>query len=159
MRLRTVRQRPVAIEIRLRDKLADFGWFFLAGIPVESIRGRDIAVFGASMTNDYSRILSTDADTIPRQGFVGTANAALPNRVSWYFDLCGPSVHIDTACSSSMVALDMACQAMCCGDATAVGLPFLLVPLSTPSLSRRLFHARSLDLLVALALTQHRRNS
>lgn len=49
----------------------------------------------------------------------GLAPAVLANRLSWYFDLRGPSVFLDTACSASMVALDLACQAIRSGDASS----------------------------------------
>lgn len=112
---------------------------YTAGIPVESLRGSDTAVYGASMTDDYARLLNKDADVMPRQGIVGVANSTLPNRVSWYFDLRGPSVHIDTACSSGMIGLDMAIQAMSAGDASTVcgrlflSLCFPLDPAHDPS--------------------------
>lgn len=73
------------------------------------------------MTDDYTRLMFRDTDTMPRQGAVGTVRTVLPNRVSWYFDLQGPSMHIDTACSGSLSALDLACQSMISGDAKAVG--------------------------------------
>lgn len=63
-----------------------------------------------------------DPDRAPRQISTGTQASILANRISWYFDLQGPSVHVDTACSSSLVALDMACQTMRSGDATSVSL-------------------------------------
>lgn len=76
------------------------------------------------MSDDYSRIISKDFDTAPPQGLTGIQPSILPNRISWYFDLRGPSVHIDTACSSSMFAVDMACQALRSGNATTVCVPF-----------------------------------
>lgn len=63
-----------------------------------------------------------DPDRAPRQISTGTQASILANRISWYFDLQGPSVHVDTACSSSLIALDMACQTMRSGDATRVGI-------------------------------------
>lgn len=63
-----------------------------------------------------------DPDRAPRQISTGTQASILANRISWYFDLQGPSVHIDTACSSSLIALDMACQTMRSGDATRVSI-------------------------------------
>lgn len=40
----------------------------------------------------------------------GIANSILANRVSWFFNLTGPSINLDTACSSSITALHLACQ-------------------------------------------------
>ncbi|KAK3937139.1 hypothetical protein QBC46DRAFT_294875 [Diplogelasinospora grovesii] len=102
-----------------------------AGVPVERLRGTRTAVFAASMSDDYSRMMAKDAETIPKLAITGSALSILPNRVSWYFDLCGPSVHVDTACSSSMVALDLACQSLYNGDADAalvVGANLILGP-------------------------------
>ncbi|PQE06756.1 polyketide synthase protein [Rutstroemia sp. NJR-2017a BBW] len=89
-----------------------------AGIPVEKLRGSHTGVFGATMSDDYAKMMSKDSDIAPPQSVTGGAPGILPNRISWYFDLHGPSVHLDTACSSSMIAVDMACQAMRSGNAT-----------------------------------------
>jgi acyl transferase domain-containing protein len=69
-------------------------------------------------------MMAKDPDAAPRHAIIGTSSNMIPNRISWYFNLQGPSVYVDTACSSGLVALDMACQSMQCGDASAVGLPF-----------------------------------
>lgn len=50
----------------------------------------------------------------------GTGLAMLSNRVSWYFNMRGPSISIDTACSSSMAALHLACQGLRTGETTMV---------------------------------------
>lgn len=97
-----------------------------AGIPIQSLRGSSTAVFGATMSDDYARMGSKDFDTAPPQSLTGVQPAILPNRISWHFDLRGSSVHLDTACSSSIVALDMACQAMRSGNATMVCSFFLV---------------------------------
>lgn len=93
----------------------------VAGMPVEQLKGSDTAVFGASMSSDYLKMHAKDPDDLPRMAVSGTALSILPNRLSWYFDLKGPSVHIDTACSSSMVAMDLACQSLYNHSASAVG--------------------------------------
>ncbi|RKK29936.1 hypothetical protein BFJ65_g1843 [Fusarium oxysporum f. sp. cepae] len=49
-----------------------------------------------------------------------TVSGIIPNRVSWYFGLRGPSIHVNTACSSSLSAVDMACKALKSGDASCV---------------------------------------
>ncbi|KAI1299584.1 hypothetical protein F5Y03DRAFT_408749 [Xylaria venustula] len=89
-----------------------------AGIPMKTLKGSRTAVFSASMTDDYSRMMSKDPETASRMAITGTFSSILPNRVSWFFDLLGPSVHIDTACSSSLVAVDLACQSLASGDAS-----------------------------------------
>ena len=51
----------------------------------------------------------------------------LANRLSWFYNLSGPSMNLDSACSSSLMALDMACRSLRDGDADMVDIPFLLV--------------------------------
>ncbi|KAH8890390.1 hypothetical protein GQ53DRAFT_721621 [Thozetella sp. PMI_491] len=84
----------------------------------ESLRGSQTGVFAASMSDDYSRMNAKDIEGVTNLSIAGTALSLLPNRISWYFDLQGPSLHIDTACSGSLVALHMACQSLRTGDAT-----------------------------------------
>jgi acyl transferase domain-containing protein len=47
----------------------------------------------------------------------------LANRISWFFDLTGPSITLDSACSSSLMALDFACQGLRCEDTNMVNIP------------------------------------
>lgn len=72
------------------------------------------------MGSEWSGMGSRDPDTSPRMYLTGSAVSLLPNKISWHFDLRGPSVYIDTACSSGMSALDLACQTIHSGNATAV---------------------------------------
>ncbi|KAI0149675.1 hypothetical protein F4776DRAFT_659576 [Hypoxylon sp. NC0597] len=96
---------------------ASYHAFENAGIPAERLRGTRCGVFSASMTDDYKRMIAQDPDNVPRMAVTGTFASIIPNRVSWYFDLHGPSIHVDTACSSSLLALDLACQALRNGEA------------------------------------------
>ncbi|KAI1774512.1 hypothetical protein F4818DRAFT_64374 [Hypoxylon cercidicola] len=98
---------------------ASYHAFENAGIPAERLRGSRCGVFSASMTDDYKRMIAQDPDNVPRMAVTGTFASILPNRVSWYFDLHGPSIHVDTACSSSLLALDLACQSLRAGEASS----------------------------------------
>lgn len=98
---------------------ASYRAFEKAGIPVESLKGSRTAVFSASMLEDYMRMSAMDPDNAERTAVTGcTVACVIPNRVSWYFDLQGPSIHCNTACSSSLSAVDMACKSIKAGDAT-----------------------------------------
>jgi len=70
------------------------------------------------MTDDYAKILSKDPDTTPSNQAPGNNPSILANRISWYFDLRGPSVSVNTACSSGMVAIDLACQSLRSGQSS-----------------------------------------
>ncbi|KAF2829294.1 polyketide synthase PksD [Ophiobolus disseminans] len=69
-------------------------------------------VFAASMADDYMRILAKDPDEAPTNTATGTSPSILANRLSWYFDFQGPSIQLNTACSTSMIAMDLACQSL-----------------------------------------------
>lgn len=90
------------------------------GIAAEDLRGSHTAVFSATFADDFARLVAKDPDAAPLQAGLGNAPSILLNRISWYFGLRGPSMHIDTACSGSMVAMDMACQSILTGNATSV---------------------------------------
>jgi acyl transferase domain-containing protein len=83
-----------------------------AGIPVEAVAGSQTAVFSASMTDDYARIIAKDPDETPTNTATGNNPSILANRLSWYFDLRGPSMSLNTACSTSMIAMDLACRSL-----------------------------------------------
>ncbi|TAQ90890.1 hypothetical protein B7494_g783 [Chlorociboria aeruginascens] len=92
-----------------------------AGIPIDKIAGSKTSVHTGCFTNDYATILSRDPENGSKYTAIGTAAAMLANRISWFFDLVGPSVNLDSACSSSMMALDQACQGLWSGD-TCMGI-------------------------------------
>ncbi|KAK1960815.1 PKS-NRPS hybrid [Colletotrichum sublineola] len=102
-----------------------------AGIPIEDIKGSKTGVFVGNMGGDYSELLGQDLDAFPTYFAPGTARSILSNRISYFFDLHGPSVTIDTACSSSLVAVHQAVQSLRLGEtpvAIACGTNLLLGP-------------------------------
>ncbi len=61
---------------------------------------------------DYASILARDIDAIPKYTATGTATCMTANRLSYFYDLSGPSMSVDTACSSSMAALNQAVRTL-----------------------------------------------
>ena len=94
-----------------------------AGIPPSSLAGSETGVFVGGSQTDYAHSMFFDYAVADPHFATGNALAILANRVSYIFDLRGPSVTIDTACSSSLVALHQACEALRSGrvDTAIVG--------------------------------------
>lgn len=67
-------------------------------------------------TGDYTDNLRDDIDTFYPSG---TLRAFHSGRISYFYQLSGPSVVTDTACSSSTVSIYQACRAIQSGDCTA----------------------------------------
>jgi acyl transferase domain-containing protein len=84
----------------------------IAGIPIEEAQGSLTSVHVGCFTDDYSHVAFKDVDQISKYSATGTSATMLSNRISWFFDLKGMAVTVDSACSSSMVALDLACQGL-----------------------------------------------
>lgn len=61
---------------------------------------------------DYMIQLCRDAERPPTYAASGFGLSMLANRLSWFFNLHGPSIGVDSACSSSAMALDIACQSL-----------------------------------------------
>ncbi|TVY83944.1 Reducing polyketide synthase [Lachnellula suecica] len=80
--------------------------------------GSDTSCFVGSFCRDFTDIQLRDTETMPvwQATGGGPSLAFLSNRLSYYFDLKGPSVTVDTACSASLVALHLACQTIRSGE-------------------------------------------
>ena len=89
-----------------------------AGIPKESLSGRNVGVFVGGNFADYELNNVRDVETIPMYQATGCAPSLQSNRISYYFDFRGPSFTVDTACSSSLVALHAAVQSLRSGEST-----------------------------------------
>ncbi|TVY25284.1 Polyketide synthase-nonribosomal peptide synthetase [Lachnellula hyalina] len=83
-----------------------------AGMELESLKGSNTAIYVGLMCDDYSEIMRRDLNSLPTYAVTGTSRAIMSNRVSYFFDWRGPSMTIDTACSSSMVAIHQAVQTL-----------------------------------------------
>ncbi|EGX88995.1 polyketide synthase, putative [Cordyceps militaris CM01] len=102
-----------------------------AGIRPTSLQGSSTGVFCGTMFDDYNQILLRDTDHAPQYTATGVARSNLSNRVSYFFDWQGPSVTLDTACSSSMIAAHLAVQSLReggCRMAVACGTNLIMSP-------------------------------
>ena len=112
-----------------------------AGIKLEDISGSKTAVYMGVFTNDYWDIqaASEQKDHLSPHVSMGVILTAIANRLSYTFNLKGPSVTIDTACSSSLVAVHMACQSIWSGEskqAIAGGVNVILRPETSIMMSK-----------------------
>jgi acyl transferase domain-containing protein/NADPH-dependent curcumin reductase CurA/acyl carrier protein len=115
--------------------LLEVAWRALedAGQSIESVAGEQVAVFVGISSFDYAvaGLSSDDRGVIDAYSNTGGSSSIAANRISYCFDLRGPSVAVDTACSSSLVAVHMACESLWNGDsklALAGGVNALLMP-------------------------------
>ncbi|KAH7398011.1 putative polyketide synthase [Cadophora sp. MPI-SDFR-AT-0126] len=109
-----------------------------AGIPMDCITGTDTGVFMGSSCRDYTDLLLEDPQKTELYQATGTGATMLANRISYFYDLKGPSLTVDTACSSSLVALHLACTSLRLGESkTAIvgGSNLILGPAAMISLS------------------------
>ncbi|WP_420140822.1 type I polyketide synthase, partial [Sphingomonas sp.] len=104
-----------------------------AGIDLANFSGRNVGVFVGGSSWDYMNLNVGDVSTTDPYSMIGVTLSILANRISYAFDLRGPSFTVDTACSSSLVALHQACEAIRRGEIEAAmvgGVSLLLAPQS-----------------------------
>ncbi|GGL37341.1 polyketide synthase Pks13 [Nocardia jinanensis] len=113
-----------------------------ARIPASELRGESVGVYIGTSTNDFQLIaamsLGETDPNVPASAeaykIMGSASSIIANRVSYFYDFRGPSLAVDTACSSTLVAVHQAVQALRAGDADvalAGGVNMLLIPMTT----------------------------
>jgi acyl transferase domain-containing protein len=91
-----------------------------AGVRPEGLAGSRTGVFVGLFTEDakISYLRGSNRDLIGSHTGTGTSMTMVANRLSYWFDLRGPSLALDTACSSSMVAVHLACHSLWNGEST-----------------------------------------
>src|SRR3984957_3094716 len=104
-----------------------------AGLVLDFERGTDLGVFIGISHNEYQGIQSTafDHSGIGPHSPTGCAHSIAANRVSYCLNLHGPSVAMDTACSSALTAVHMACEHIRAGrvdTALAGGVTVIITP-------------------------------
>nr|WP_227983132.1 SDR family NAD(P)-dependent oxidoreductase [Dickeya poaceiphila] len=99
-----------------------------------------VGVYVGVMWGQYQCIETTEKQH--ESGWAMSLHSSVANRVSFYFNLNGPSVALDTMCSSSLTALHMACQAIQSGDcnmAIAGGINLIVHPMKYYQLGQNQF--------------------
>ncbi|MEO3808934.1 SDR family NAD(P)-dependent oxidoreductase [Sphaerisporangium sp. B11E5] len=103
-----------------------------ARVVPASLAGSRTAVFVGAIRDDYALLLDRQgAEAITQHTVTGTNRGIIANRVSYTLGLRGPSVTVDTAQSSSLVAVHLACASLHDGEADvaiAGGVHLNLVP-------------------------------
>ncbi|KAI3316712.1 hypothetical protein HD806DRAFT_552023 [Xylariaceae sp. AK1471] len=87
-----------------------------AGETWDKFSGSRTGVFVGNFTTEHTVVQSRDPDHPRPYVTTGSSLSLLSNRISYIFNLNGPSMTLDTACSSSMYALHLAVQAINNGD-------------------------------------------
>ncbi|MBI5722133.1 MAG: type I polyketide synthase [Burkholderiales bacterium] len=123
--------------------LLELAWEALeaGGQPVDQLAGTSTGVFvGAhSHSSDYWLLQLAQRGGLESHSATGSAHSILANRISYTFDLRGPSMAVDTACSSSLVAVHLACQSLRGGEcdlALAGGVNLMLLPSASLAFSK-----------------------
>ncbi|MGW5569228.1 acyltransferase domain-containing protein, partial [Streptomyces tendae] len=101
-----------------------------AGLTTDQLAGSPTAVVVGQRTAEYWDLLRA-AGQLDIYANTGTSRSVLSGRLSFFFDLRGPSTSVDTACSSSLVAVHQACAALRAGEATlalAAGVNLVVTP-------------------------------
>jgi acyl transferase domain-containing protein len=121
--------------------LLEVAWEALedGGQTADHLAGSRTGVFIASYNDDYARRLFADPAGIDAYTLSGTSHSIASGRISFLYDLRGPSITVDTACSASLVAVHLACQSLRNGEsdlALTGGVSLVLDPEGSISMSK-----------------------
>ncbi|MFF9026011.1 beta-ketoacyl [acyl carrier protein] synthase domain-containing protein, partial [Streptomyces eurythermus] len=100
--------------------LLELGWEALenAGIDPGRLAGTATGVFAGIASDDYATLLHRARSASGAHTATGLHRALAPNRLSYFLGLRGPSIAVDTAQSSSLVAVHLACESLRRGEST-----------------------------------------
>lgn len=84
-----------------------------AGYAGKGVQEKQCGVYVGCGTSNYSDLFGDDP---PAQAWWGNSHSIVPSRIAYHLDLQGPAVAVDTACSSGLVAVHLACQGLWCGE-------------------------------------------
>ncbi len=126
-----------------------------AGIPMRKLAGTKTGVFVGGSNSDYRTHIYQDLENLPMFEATGNESSLLSNRLSYTYDLKGPSLTLDTACSSSLSALHTAFRSLQTGESSLaiVGGSNLNIrpePFISLSTTRQVMAARTLYLQLTI---------
>lgn len=131
-----------AVEMDPQQRLMlELAWeaFEDGGVDPADLCGSPIGVFVGAMWSDYARSVEGGTELIAQHTATGQDLSIIPGRISYTFGLEGPSLTVNTASSSSLVAVHLACQSLRAGESTAAlagGVNLILAPHSTVAMSK-----------------------
>ncbi|MGX1805086.1 type I polyketide synthase [Nocardia sp. NPDC055321] len=100
-------------------------------VPTGSLRGSRTGVYIGASWHDYQILRKELGLGASQHSAVGTALDIIAARVSYFLGLTGPSLTVETGCSSALVGLDLAVRAIRSGDidsAVVGGVNLILAP-------------------------------
>jgi acyl transferase domain-containing protein len=113
--------REAAIMDPQQRLILELSWeaFEDAGIVPGRLAGSQTGVFVGAISSDYAELLQRRGpEALTRHALAGTQRAIIANRVSYALGLRGPSMTVDAAQSSALVAVHLACESLRSGEST-----------------------------------------
>ncbi|MFN8225879.1 MAG: type I polyketide synthase [Mycobacterium sp.] len=110
-----------------------------AGVSPEELSGLRAAVMMGVYYTEYQGISAANPDHIDAYSATGNAHAVAVGRIAYLLGLRGPAVAIDSACSSSLVTIHLACQSLRLREsdlALAGGVSLILRPETQIAMSK-----------------------
>ncbi|GAA2622027.1 SDR family NAD(P)-dependent oxidoreductase [Streptomyces axinellae] len=121
--------------------MLELGWEALenAGIVPGTLKGADVGVFSGTIQSDYATLAQRQgAAAVGHHTMSGLSRGLIANRISHTLGLRGPSLTVDSAQSSSLVAVHLACASLRSGEsemALAGGVHLNIAPDSSAAAS------------------------
>ncbi len=107
-----------------------------AGFNPASLAGSKTGVFAGVTHNDYAYLAADTGSLEGPYGFTGTSFSLVSGRIAYALGVHGPAISVDTACSSGLTAIHLACHSLLDGEsdlALAGGVSVLLEPRKSAS--------------------------
>ncbi|XP_043468900.1 fatty acid synthase-like [Leptopilina heterotoma] len=109
-----------------------------AGINPRNLKGSKTAVYTGSSFSESEKIIFFDKYSTNGYGLLGIGRCMLANRISFFFNLTGPSINVDTNCCAGATALQKGFMAIQSGlvENAIIGASNVII---NPQMSLQLF--------------------